>query len=57
MGNIFTLLTVLFVALKLIGVIDWSWFTVFSPLFVGVGMAIVFVLAGVLSGGKRGGKW
>lgn len=56
MGNIFTLLTVLFVALKLIGVIDWSWFTVFSPLFVGVGMAIIIVLAGVLSGGKRGGK-
>lgn len=57
MGNIFTLLTVLFVALKLTGVIDWSWFTVFSPLFVGVGMAIMIVLAGVLSGGKRGDKW
>lgn len=57
MGNIFTLLTVLFVALKLIGVIDWSWFTVFSPLLVGVGMAIMLVLAGVLSGGKRGDKW
>lgn len=57
MGNIFTLLTVLFVALKLIGVIDWSWFTVFSPLLVGAGMAIMLVLAGVLSGGKRGDKW
>ncbi len=56
MGNIFTLLTVLFVALKLIGIIDWPWFTVFSPLLVGVGMAIMLVLAGVLSGGKRGGK-
>ena len=56
MGNIFTLLTVLFVALKLIGVIDWSWFTVFSPLLVGAGMAIMLVLAGVLSGGKRGDK-
>ena len=57
MGNIFTLLTVLFVALKLIGVIDWSWFTVFSPLLVGAGMAIMLVLAGVLSGGKRGDRW
>lgn len=40
--NIFTMLTVLFVALKLLGVIDWSWLAVFSPLIVGAG----FVVAG-----------
>ena len=36
--NIFSMLTVLFVALKLPGVIDWSWGAVFAPLIVYAGI-------------------
>ena len=40
------LLTVLFVALKLIGKIDWSWWWVLSPVWISIGlMIIVLVLA------------
>ena len=42
-----TLLTVLFVALKLCGVIDWSWWWVLSPIPITVGIALV-VFAGVI---------
>lgn len=45
------LLTVLFVALKLTGVIDWSWWWVLSPLWIGAALValilgVVFLLAG-----------
>ena len=36
-----TLLTVLFVALKLCGVIDWSWWWVLSPIPITLGIALV----------------
>jgi hypothetical protein len=40
-----TLLTVLFVALKLTGVIDWSWWWVVSPIWISWGLFVVlFVL-------------
>lgn len=38
--NIFSMLTVLFVALKLLGVIDWSWGAVFAPLIVYTGIVV-----------------
>jgi len=31
--NFWTLLTILFIGLKLANVIDWSWFWVLSPIF------------------------
>ena len=37
-----TLLTLLFVALKLTGHIDWSWWWVLSPLWIGLGLIVVF---------------
>ena len=46
-GLLATLLTVLFVALKLTGIITWSWFWVFSPIlieFVFVIFLLIFVL-------------
>jgi hypothetical protein len=43
------LLTVLFVALKLIGVIDWSWLLVFIPMIFGVAMAIFFIIVGTIA--------
>ena len=35
-----TLLTVLFIALKLCGIIDWSWWWVLSPIPITVGIAL-----------------
>lgn len=46
MNSIFTLLTVLFVALKLTHVITWSWWLVLSPAIVGA--AIGFFLLALL---------
>jgi hypothetical protein len=40
------LLTVLFVALKLTGHIDWSWWWVLSPLW--IGLTLFVMLLGVL---------
>lgn len=42
------LLTILFIGLKLGGVIDWSWFWVLSPLWIST--IFVLILAGVLVG-------
>lgn len=39
--NLFSALFVLFVALKLTGAIDWSWWTVCTPLLVGLLLATV----------------
>jgi hypothetical protein len=37
-------LTVVFVVLKLIGVISWSWWLVFLPIFISIGIyALIFV--------------
>jgi len=41
-----TLLTVLFIALKLCGIIDWSWWWVLSPIPITVGILLgVFTIA------------
>ena len=37
------LLTVAFVVLKLTGVIDWSWWWVLSPVWIGAAIAIVIL--------------
>lgn len=41
------LLTLLFIGLKLTGVIQWSWFWVLSPMLIGLGLilAMAIVLA------------
>lgn len=38
------LLTILFIALKLLGAITWSWVWVLSPLWIGFIVIIFFVL-------------
>ena len=51
-----TLLTVLFIALKLCDIIDWSWWWVLSPIPIVLGVALgVFaaVLSSVLMIGKK----
>ena len=45
--DIVGLLTLLFIALKLCGVIDWSWWWVLSPVWVVLGIAVV-VTIGIL---------
>lgn len=52
-----TLLTLLFVALKLTGHIDWSWWWVLSPVWItaallALGLGVVF-LFGAFTGRKR----
>ncbi|QFG10066.1 hypothetical protein SEA_IDENTITYCRISIS_47 [Mycobacterium phage IdentityCrisis] len=44
-----TVLFIVFLVLKLTGVVTWSWWWVFSPLWIpGVVIAVCLVLAGVL---------
>lgn len=40
----FGALTLLFIGLKLGGIIDWSWFWVLSPIIFSLGFAIIFFL-------------
>jgi len=37
-------LALLFIALKLCGVIAWSWFWVLSPLWIGIGIDIILII-------------
>lgn len=43
-GSFATLLTVVFITLKLCGVINWSWWWVVSPIFISVGLALFILL-------------
>ena len=35
------LLTILFITLKLLGTIDWSWWLVLSPIIIGIALVVV----------------
>ena len=41
-------LTTIFVVLKLVGVIDWSWVWVLSPLWIGISFTILVITIGVI---------
>lgn len=47
------LLTLLFIALKLIGTISWSWVWVLSPLWIGVLIWIVIFIIAVIVTASR----
>jgi hypothetical protein len=48
--GIATVLLVVFVVLKLVGAIDWSWWWVLSPFWIPLCIAVfLFALAGLLS--------
>lgn len=50
------LLAIVFITLKLIGKIDWSWWWVLSPLWAGLAIFLVFcvvVLVAAVIGGAR----
>ena len=38
------LLTIVFITLKLLGKIDWSWWWVLSPLWIGLGVTLAILL-------------
>ena len=42
--NIFTVVQVVFLILKLCGLINWSWWWVLSPLWISVGICIVVLI-------------
>lgn len=39
-----SVLTIIFVVLKLVGVIDWSWWWVFCPILIDFGLAIIVLI-------------
>ena len=39
-----SVLTIIFVVLKLVGVIDWSWWWVFSPTLIDLGLTIIVLI-------------
>ena len=43
-----TILTIIFVVLKLVGVIEWSWVWVLSPIWITVALSFVLLLIGLL---------
>ena len=42
------LLSLLFIALKLVGVIGWSWLWVLSPIWIPISIAIIILLAAMI---------
>jgi hypothetical protein len=46
LGN---LLTVIFIVLKLTDLIDWSWFWVFFPIILNIGLILLFLTIAVLA--------
>jgi len=41
-------LTILFIALKLCNVIDWSWWFVLSPIWISIGIAVLIILVVII---------
>ena len=55
--GIVSVLTIIFIVLKLLGVIQWSWIWVLSPIWISA-VIVVAVLSVILIGGRiKKGKW
>ena len=55
--GIVSVLTIIFVVLKLLGVIKWSWIWVLSPIWISA-VIVVAVFSVILIGGRiKKGKW
>ena len=39
-----SVLTIVFIVLKLVGTIDWSWWWVLSPILIDIGLSIVILV-------------
>lgn len=44
------MLTILFIVLKLVGVISWGWFYVFLPVIIEVSIAVLFIVISIIAG-------
>jgi len=47
------LLTIVFITLKLIGYITWSWWWVISPILISVGLALFIILIVLAAWGRN----
>ena len=55
--GIVSILTIVFIVLKLSGVIKWHWIWVLSPIWISA-LTAVILFAGILIGGRlKKGKW
>ena len=55
--GIVSVLTIVFIVLKLLGVIKWSWICVLSPIWISA-VIVVAVFSVILIGGRiKKGKW
>ena len=55
--GIVSVLTIVFIVLKLLGVIQWSWIWVLSPIWISAVIAVA-VFSVILIGGRiKKGKW
>ena len=55
--GIVSILTIVFIVLKLLGVIQWSWIWVLSPIWIST-VIVVAVFSVILIGGRiKKGKW
>ena len=50
------LLTIVFIILKLCGVITWSWWWVLSPLWISAILWVILVVIVLLAGGWKDGR-
>ena len=42
------MLTILFIAFKLLGIITWSWLWVLSPLWIGAALVLIFMFIAII---------
>ena len=43
-----SVLTIIFVVLKLVGTIDWSWWWVLSPILIDLGLSLIILIGWVI---------
>ena len=43
-----SILTLIFIVLKLIGIINWSWWWVLSPIFINVAILLIIAIIGLI---------
>lgn len=50
------ILTIVFIVLKLLGVISWSWWLVLLPEIIALGLYVIVAIGTIVGGIKIGGK-